>query len=126
MVFLPPTPPPRDGLKWKSGFLQKMSISLQKYNTKSTFLRKPNEERIMSRSFLSYGADFRTPWEGEILRKSRKKKYGSNNILGYGGVGTIPVPDSVSDVSWGIGGVGTIPIQIQQVTFPLLLPIQPY
>ena len=26
-------------------------------------------------------------------------------ILGYGGwVGTIPIPDSVSDASWGIGG----------------------
>ena len=72
----------------------------------------------MSRSFLSYGVDFRTPWEGEILRKSRqKKKSGRNNILGYRGVGTIPIPDSVSDASWGIGGVGKIPIQIQQVTF---------
>ena len=57
-----------------------MSISLQKYNTKSTFLRKPNEERIMSRSFLSYGADFRTPWESQILRKSRKKKIGRSSL----------------------------------------------
>ena len=67
----------------------------------------------MSRSFLSYGADFRTPWEGEILRKSRETKSGRNNILGYRGVGTIPIPDSVSDVSWGIGGVGIIPINSQ-------------
>ena len=80
-----------------------MSISLQQYNTKSTFLRKPNEERIMSRSFLCYGVDFRTPWESQILRKSRKQKSGRNSILDYGGV-TIPIPDSVSDASWGMGG----------------------
>ena len=30
----------------------------------------------MSRSFLSYQVDFRTPWESDILRKSRKKKSG--------------------------------------------------
>ena len=83
-----------------------MSISLQKYNTKSTFLRKPNEERIMSRSFLSYQVDFRTPWEGEILRKSRKKNPVGTTFWGIGGVGTIPIPDSVSDASWGIGGWG--------------------
>ena len=78
----------------------------------------------MSRSFLSYGADFRTPWEGEILRKSQSKNP-VTTFWGKGvwGVGTIPIPDSVSDASWGIGGVGKIPIQIQQVTFP---PIQPY
>ena len=84
-----------------------MSISLQKYNTKSTFLRKPNEARIMPRSFLSYQVDFRTPWEGEILRKSRKKKERkkkrSEQHSGVWGVGTIPIPDSVSDASWGIG-----------------------
>ena len=110
-------------LKMESMFLQDMTVSLQKYNTKSTFLRKPNEERIMSRSFLSYGADFRTPWEGEILRKRRTKNPVGTTFWGIGGgVGTIPIPDSVSDASWGIG-VGKIPIQIQQVTFP---PIQPY
>ena len=70
-----------DGLKWKSWFLQKMTVWLQKYNTKSTFLRKPNEERIMSRSFLSYQVDFRTPYKSQILIKSRKKKIGRNNIL---------------------------------------------
>ena len=62
-----------------------MSISLQKYDTKSTFLRKPNEERIMSRSFLSYGADFRTPWEGEQLIKSRKTNPVVAAFWGMGG-----------------------------------------
>ena len=75
-----------------------MSISFQQYNTKSTFLRKPNEERIMSRSFLSYQVDFRTPWEGDILRKSQHKKTPVAIFWGIGGVGTIPIPDSVSDI----------------------------
>ena len=53
----------------------------------------------MSRSFLSYGADFRTPWEGEILRKSRKQKSVVAAFWGMGvGVGTIPIPDPVSDI----------------------------
>ena len=67
----------------------------------------------MSRSFLSYQVDFRTPWEGEMLRKSRKKNLVGTTLWGIGGVGTIPIPDSVilSDASWGIG-VGKIPIQI--------------
>ena len=46
---------------------------IAKIQYKVNFLRKSNEEGIMSRSFLSYGVDFRTPWEGEILRKSRNK-----------------------------------------------------
>ena len=70
-----------DVLKWKSGFLQKVSIWLQKYKAKSIFLWKTNEERIMSRSFLSYQVDFRTPYKSQILRKSRKKKIGCNSIL---------------------------------------------
>ena len=40
----------------------------------------------MSRSFLSYGVDFRTPWEGEILRKSRKNP-GGTTFWGIGGWG---------------------------------------
>ena len=35
----------------------------------------------MSRSFLSYQVDFRTPYKSQILRKSRKQ-IGCNNILG--------------------------------------------
>ena len=43
---------------------------------------------------------------GWNIEKESEKKSGRNNILGYGGVGTIPIPDSVSDASWGIGGGG--------------------
>ena len=70
---------------------------MQEYNRKSTVLRKPNEERIMSRSFLSYQVDFRTPWEGEILRKSRKENPVVAAFWGMGG-GDIPIPDPVSGI----------------------------
>ena len=74
-----------------------MTVSLQTYNIKSAFLGKPNEERIMSRSVLSYQVDFRTPWEGEISRKNRKRNPVVAAFWGMG-VGIIPIPDPVSDI----------------------------
>ena len=41
----------------------------------------------MARSFLGYGLEFRTPWEGEILRKSRKKNPVVTTFWGMGGWG---------------------------------------
>ena len=53
----------------------------------------------MSRSFLGYGLEFRTPWEGDFLRKSRKTNPVVAAFWGMGGgVGIIPIPDPVSDI----------------------------
>ena len=59
----------------------------------------------MSRSFLSHQVDFRTPYETQILRKSRKRKTALAAFWGIGGWGgDNSNPDSVSDASWGMGG----------------------